>query len=425
MTSVTTRTATTGRIPGVEGLRAIAASSIMVMHLWWVPITAGASFSMAQGWPSVFIAPLNEGVPMFFVLSGFLLWRPMASAVIDARQLPSIRRYARNRVLRILPAYWVVLLSSALILESARVTPAATHAVDGAVLNPGLLLQDALLVQNLRPSTMSSGLSPAWSLAVEVVFYALLPVLALCSVRLATRRGPRGRRLAAALAPAGALLAVGVLGKLFSTFIVPGPESVFVATWHSVIDSSFLTHADLFAFGMVIAVLRVEHEGDRFSLSRRTRWSIDYVLTVFAVPILILGFWVIPRYIFDPLIALLCAMLLARVVLTPASRGPARLVRVLERRPFVALGYISYSVFLWNYPIAVFLTRHGLLSRPDNATSVAANLAVGVPIVLAFATATYLLVERPALKLRRPAPRLPAPVKAAVLAAEGAPLRPS
>lgn len=425
MTSVTTHTGTTGRIPGVEGLRAIAASSIMVMHLWWVPITAGASFSMARGWPTVFIAPLNEGVPMFFVLSGFLLWRPMASAVINARQLPSIRRYARNRVLRILPAYWVVLLSSALILETARVTPAATHAVDGAVRNPVLLLQDALLVQNLRPSTVSSGLSPAWSLAVEVVFYALLPLLALCSVRVATRRGTRGQRLASALAPAGALLAVGVLGKLCSTFILPGPESVFVATWHSVIDSSFLTHADLFAFGMVIAVLRVEHEAGRFSLSRRTRWSIDYVLTVFAVPILILGFWLIPRYVFDLLIALLCAMLLARVVLTPTSRAPARLVRVLERRPFVALGSISYSVFLWNYPIAVLLTRHGLLSRPDNASNVAVNLAVGVPIVLALATATYLLVERPALRLRRPAPRLPAAAKTAMLTAEAAPLRPS
>jgi peptidoglycan/LPS O-acetylase OafA/YrhL len=403
MASVGTPVRTTGRIPGVEGLRAIAASAIAVMHLWWVPITAGASFSMARGWPGFFIAPLNEGVPMFFVLSGFLLWRPMASAVIDARRLPSIRRYARNRVLRILPAYWVVLLVSALILESARVTPATTHAVDGAIHAPGLLLQDALLVQNLRPSTMSSGLSPAWSLAVEVMFYALLPVLALCSVRLATRRASRARRLASALVPAGALLAVGVLGKLASTFIVPGPESSFLATWHSVLDSSFLTHADLFAFGMVVAVLRVEYEGGRFSLSRRTLWSIDYVLVAFAVPFLIIGFWVIPRYVFDPLIALLCAMLLARVVLSPASRGPSRLVHVLECRPFVALGHISYSVFLWNYPIAVFLTRHGLLSRPDNAPNVAANLAVGMPIVLVLATATYVLVERPALRLRRPA----------------------
>jgi peptidoglycan/LPS O-acetylase OafA/YrhL len=359
MTSFSAPGATTGRIPGVEGLRAIAASAIVVLHLWWVPVTAGVGAAAGWGWPSIFMAPLNEGVPMFFVLSGFLLWRPMASAIIQARQLPSFRRYARNRVLRILPAYWCVLLVSALILESARVTPAATHAVDGAVHAPGLLLQDALLVQNLRPSTLSSGLSPAWSLAVEVVFYALLPLLALCSVGLASRRGSRRERLLAALAPAGALLALGVIGKLLSTYVVPGPEAVFVATWHSVLDRSFLTHADLFASGMVVAVLRVEHEGGRLSLSRRMRSVIDPTLLFFAVPFLILGFWAIPRYVFDPVIALLCAILLARLVLSPAGRTPSLLVRILECRPFVALGHISYSLFLWNYPVACSSTATG------------------------------------------------------------------
>ena len=406
------------RIAGIEGLRAIAATAIVVLHLWWVPVTAAANSVGGWGWPAVFIDPLNEGVPMFFVLSGFLLWRPVASAIIQARQLPSIRRYARNRVLRILPAYWVVLLASALILESARVTPATPDAVDGAIHAPRVLLQDALLVQNYRPQTMSSGISPAWSLAVEVVFYALLPVLALCSLGVAATSASRGRRLLAALAPAGLLLAVGILGKLLSTFVVPGPEAQFVATWHSVIDSSFLTHADLFTFGMVVAVLRVEHEAGRFSLSRRARSVIDPVLALFAVPFLIVGFWAIPRYIFDPCIALLCAILLARVVLAPSSRRPSRLVRVLECRPLVLLGTVSYSLFLWNYPVAVFLERHGLLARPDTALNVAVNLAVGVPAVVALSAATYFLVERPALSFRRPLRRLAVPAKAAILAAE-------
>jgi peptidoglycan/LPS O-acetylase OafA/YrhL len=411
------------RIAGIEGLRAIAATAIVVLHLWWVPVTAAANSAGSWGWPAMLIDPLNEGVPMFFVLSGFLLWRPVAAAIVQGRQLPSIRRYARNRVLRILPAYWAVLLASAVILESARVTPATADAVDGAIHAPGLLLQDALLVQNFRPDTVSSGISPAWSLAVEVIFYALVPVLALCSLGVAARSAARAWRLLAALAPAGLLLAIGILGKLLSTFVVPGPEAQFVATWHSVIDSSFLTHADLFTFGMVVAVLRVEHEAGRFSLSGRARSVIDPVLLFFAVPFLIVGFWAIPRYLFDPCIALLCAMLLARVVLAPAVRGPSRLVRVLECRPFVALGHISYSLFLWNYPVAVFLERHGLLARPDTVLHVAVNLAVGLPPVLALSIATYLLVERPALRLRRPS-RPPVPAKG-ILATEGPTLTPS
>jgi peptidoglycan/LPS O-acetylase OafA/YrhL len=405
MAPTATPARSTSRIAGVEGLRAIAAGAIVVMHLWWVPATAGGA--TPTGWSRVIFAPLNEGVPMFFVLSGFLLWRPLAAAVIDGRKLPSIRRYARNRVLRILPAYWVVLLVSALVLESARITPAAAHAVDGAIRSPGLLLQDALLVQNLRPSTMSSGISPSWSLAVEVAFYALLPLLGLCSLALVREASGRGRRLAAVLAPAGLLLAVGVLGKLLATYAVPGPEAVFVATWHSVLDASFLTHADLFAFGMVVAVLRVEYEHGRFSLPTRAVAIIDPLFVVLGLPFLIVGFWLFPRYVFDPAIALLCAVVLARIVLIPARNGPPWPVRILELRLFAGIGLVSYSVFLWNYPIVVFLTRHGLVSRPDSVAHVAANLAVGIPIVLAVATASYLLVERPALRLRRPARSAP------------------
>ena len=78
------------------------------------------------------------------------------------------------------------------------------------------------------------------------------------------------------------------------------------------------------------------------------------------MPFLIVGFWAIPRYIFDPLIALLCAILLARVVASPAGDGPSPLVRLLERRPFVAAGTASYSAFLWSFPATVFLAQHGL-----------------------------------------------------------------
>ena len=91
---------------------------------------------------------------------------------------------------------------------------------------------------------------------------------------------------------------------------------------------------------------------------------------------------------------------------------------MLECRPLVLLGTVSYSLFLWNYPVAVFLERHGLLARPDTALNVAVNLAVGVPAVVALSAATYFLVERPALRLRRPLRRLAVPAKAAILAAE-------
>ena len=146
------------RIAGIEGLRAFAAGAIVLLHAFSIPAAAGLIVN--SGWLTVFTIPLNDGVPLFFVLSGFLLWRPFASAVVSGRELPSLRRYARNRVLRILPAYWAVLAVSALVLQSVRLVPVSAHPLAGALHDPVLLLKDALLVQELSPSTLSSGIEP-------------------------------------------------------------------------------------------------------------------------------------------------------------------------------------------------------------------------------------------------------------------------
>jgi peptidoglycan/LPS O-acetylase OafA/YrhL len=419
MASVGTRARTTPRIPGVEGLRALAATAIVLLHVWSIPATA--SSVMGTAWLSVLAEPLNDGVTLFFVLSGFLLWRPFASAIMSGRDRPSLRRYARNRLLRILPAYWTVLLISALVLQSVRIVPLADHPIDAALRDPTLLLKDALLVQNLAPSTLSSGLVPAWSLAVEIAFYALVPLLALLAASLTTASASRRRRLVAALAPAALLLAVGLISKLVATFVVPGPEAAFDDTWHSVLDRSFLTHADLFSAGMLVALLRVELEQGRFVLTERTRMGLNRVV-LYSPPFLVLGFLLVPRYLYEPLVALIFAALLAQVVLCSANR-PSPLGRLLDRQPFVGIGVISYSVFLWSFPATVFLMQHGLLLRGSGPWQLAANSAVVVPVLGALSSLTYLLVERPALKLRRPVRRQPIPAKAGILATEGGPLR--
>ena len=73
------------------------------------------------------------------------------------RTLPSLRRYARNRFLRIFPAYWAILAVSALVLHSVRLVPLSPDPLIGALHDPGLLLKDALLVQELSPTTLASG----------------------------------------------------------------------------------------------------------------------------------------------------------------------------------------------------------------------------------------------------------------------------
>lgn len=382
-----------GRIPGIEGLRALAAGAVLVLHVW--SNTAALNSFAASAWVAALIQPLNQGVTLFFTLSGFLLWRPFAAAVLRSRPAPSLRGYARSRALRILPAYWAVLFASALVLSSARLTPFG-HGINGAITDPVLLVKDALLVQNFAPSSLMSGIVPAWSLTVEVGFYALLPLLGVLALRLA--RGSHRRRLAAAFLPAGVLLVTGACGAIATTFL-PGSDSLLANDWHAVLAWSFLTHSHLFAFGMVVAVLRVEHEDGRLALPARTRRTGDRMLVYTGVPCLLVGNAVLPPTLRDPLVAALCAVLLARVVLRPHDLRPSRLVRFLDCRVLVAAGLASYSIFLWNFPITVFLARNGLLFQAHSLWEVGLNIALVAVVVGALSALTYVAIERPAMHL--------------------------
>jgi peptidoglycan/LPS O-acetylase OafA/YrhL len=405
------------RIAGIEGLRALAAGAIVLLHGF--ALLAGAGLFSTAFLLQFVGAPLIDGVTLFFVLSGFLLWRPFASAIALGRTLPSLRRYARNRFLRIFPAYWAILAVSALVLHSVRLVPLSADPLVGALHDPGLLLKDALLVQELSPTTLSSGIEPAWSLSVELTFYLLLPLLGLLAAWIATRGATRRSRLAAGLAPAALLTLVALVGKLAATFAVPGPEGVLGDTWHSVLDRSFLTHADLFAVGMLVAVLRVEHEHGRFELTPRMRMVANCAL-VYALPIAFACFYSLPNYVGEPMTALLFAVLVTRIVTSPAGERPWAFARFLERRPLVAAGTVSYSAFLWSFPATAFLAQHGLALRGQALWHVPVNEAIVCSVVAVLSAITYLAVERPALHFRRPRRTLPAAAGAGILTAEPA-----
>ena len=92
------------RFPLFDSLRAIAALSVLTFH---VAAIAGA---LERGFAGDVLAMLSRGVILFFVISGFLLYRPFVAARAPrAGPRPSTARYARRRVLRIVPAYWVAL----------------------------------------------------------------------------------------------------------------------------------------------------------------------------------------------------------------------------------------------------------------------------------------------------------------------------
>lgn len=374
------------RLCGLDGLRAVAACSILIFHVW-------STDAVAYGPLTLLLPPLREGVTLFFCLSGFLLYRSFAAAVIRGTRPPSIRRYGLRRLMRIGPAYWFVLVLTTVLLGNA----AALGNADGL----SVVGRQALLVANYHPSTIWSGLMPSWTLAIELVFYLTLPLLAFVSLRLA--REPRGRRHAVAVAclPPVALLTLGIAGKFAMALFSGGGEDTVDHTWHAVLDASFLTHADLFSYGMAVAVLHVLSADGAIRIPGWVDRVLTRVLLYLGPALLVVGFYTLPPYVYHSLTALFSALLLAKLVL-PARRtsAPGLLLRTLERPPIVFLGVISYSLFLWNGTVAYFLNQHHLLASTHTAYGLLVDMGIVAAVTLVLASLTYRFVERPFMRGR-------------------------
>jgi peptidoglycan/LPS O-acetylase OafA/YrhL len=282
-----------------------------------------------------------------------------------------------------------VLLCAALVFQSTQIGTAGRDI--GALTDPGLLLRNALLIQNYSPGSVNTGIGAMWSLAVELVFYAALPALVIVALRLGQGRTRSGRRWAL-LAPAAIMAFVGLAS------VGLGPHNADSgASWDRVWDVSIFTHAHLFAFGLALAVARAEWQDGLLRLPRWWRPATAGALLFLAAGATLLGArGAIPERIEVALIAVAIGLLLALTVLSPGA-SDSRLVAGLERRALVGAGVISYSIFLWHVPVIYFLRKHGLTLGGD-AGALGVNLLAVSAITAALAWLTWHFVERPALR---------------------------
>ena len=398
------------RLAGIEGLRAIAATTILVCHAWFYSNPDGGPLWDGEA-GSIPFESMAFGVTLFFALSGFLLYRPFLVAAFEPDRRPSVSAYFRNRVLRILPAYWVILLIVSLVLQSALVRDGADLHT-GALTNPGDLLSAAFLLQGYRPSTTIIGIGPSWSLAVEVVFYLALPLLAALALSLARwARSSRGI-LMASLAPAALMLVIGITGKLAAQhlFANPGPGGGYDNSWHTVLVRSFWAQADLFAFGMAVAAVHVQVARGALRLPDWWRWAAVAV----AVP---LGLAAALRLagndgqlgypIDNTAIALVAAIGLALVVLPAGGRPPRSPAGSRPRRPWPSASSPTASSSGTSRSSTGSATTTSIAPGPAGFVL---NTVVLFVITVALSVVTYRLIEVPALRLKsRTAPAPPAP----------------
>jgi peptidoglycan/LPS O-acetylase OafA/YrhL len=377
----------------VEGLRAIAALSVLTYHVRLFGTRSDHSFGVADH----LLAGAGYGVTLFFVLSGFLLWRPFADSLLHGRALPAVGAYARNRALRILPAYWAILLLTAFVLRTALQRYVADP---GPLTSPHVLAANLLLIQGYFTSTIETGIGPAWSLCVEVVFYAVLPLLALGAARLAVGRAGSRTRVGVALAPAGVLLGMGVI-TLISLGANPaalssGPRGAVI------IDQSFLANADLFAFGMAAAVLVLLVQDGRLRFPRAARVSSFSLAAILAATLLAAPIGAMSPTnptLRSSLTSGLAAGLALLACLLPDDGRPRARTPLLERRPLMLVGLCSYSVYLWHTPVIFLFDRWRIVAH--GAVTYIGCLALVLATTLGLSAGTYLLVERPALRRKR------------------------
>jgi peptidoglycan/LPS O-acetylase OafA/YrhL len=393
-TAPATRTA---EFPCFDGLRAVAAMTIVVFH-----VAASTGTTTATSWGDYF-ARLDVGVSVFFVISGFLLYRPFALAHFGGRPTSRWRDFWWRRALRIYPAYWVALTAAILLFHSTNLHGFADY------------LRHYALVQIYTPGYGLGGIVPTWSLAVEVSFYAALPLYAWLLGRL-TRRASGSRALSIEAGAAGFLYALG-LGVRAFLFYHDRPGTVS-AQW-------LPAEADLFALGIALAVFSAASTQGTASrptewFARALRWlgTHQYVSwlssaaafaivcniglqTDFAVGV----YHRKAEMAHQILYGFTAFFLVLPAVFGEQHRGFGR--GLLRSRVFTAVGVVSYGVFLWHFDWVNQLDDWGLV-KVTHGLRFPLVLAVAAVLTLATAAASWFLVERPILARKYQPPWRPA-----------------
>ncbi|MDB4929498.1 MAG: hypothetical protein JWM10_1982 [Myxococcaceae bacterium] len=351
--------------PQLDGLRAVAVFAVLCTHL--LP---------SQPWVRR-VGPGGLGVVLFFVLSGFLITGillRLRDAVADGRvpQGRAVSRFYLRRALRIAPLYYAVLAVTAIVdVPPVRAT----------------WPWHALYASNFyfaRRGSWNGPVTPLWSLAVEEQFYLLWPLVVLFVPR---RHFPRALVALLALAPlarAGYLLA-GV--DPFAIGLLP-----FGCT-------------DTLLLGALLALCW--HEPARFDATRRRVRSFGVAVALPAVALyLVFG----PVPVTSPWFVLTSALQLALTgaiffaLIDAAARGfGGPLGAVLASRPLRYIGQISYGIYLLHTFVQGAARGFGDPWRALYRDEVA-WFPIACATVVAVASATWVLFERPINALKR---RLP------------------
>lgn len=329
------------------------------------------------------LSRMDSGVAIFFVLSGFLLYRPHAVAWLTGASPPALSRYVLHRLLRIYPALWLAVSGAALIMNPDRSSnrPFVMH---------------ALTLQIYSPGNEVLGLTQMWSLATEVSFYAALPALAWLLARgKPTRASIRARFLI--------LLTTPLLGATWMAVHAAGSNSLRLLWLPGFVG--------WFGIGMLLALWQASRATghrpagwlDELAASPSTVWATAGALYLVAISPVAGPYRLVAATPGEAATKNLLYAVLAALIVLPSTDvrvtfapGP---VRDLLRRAGTFLGDISYGIFC--YHLIILGMAEELLGHTTFGGDFVRLWILTFSGSVAAATLSFYLVERPIMRWGR------------------------
>src|ERR1700761_5663746 len=361
------------RYPGLDGLRGLAVIAVLLYH-------GGVSWSGGG-----FL-----GVEMVFVLSGFLITSLLVAEWGRSGAI-ALRAFWARRARRLLPALFALVAAIGLYYSLAGPTK-AIPGLQGDGIATLLYFsnwhQVAAGTNYFAASGPVSPLQHTWSLAIEEQFYVVWPLLVLAILTFARRRGASDRRslqVLLGLSLTGALLAAAEMALLFHGG--RGLDRVYYGT-----D----TRATGLLFGASLAIaVAIGRKPDPVNPARTPtrpapRWARHALGAAggMLLPALAAGIvladgddaWVYPFGMLAP--DAVMVVLIASVVFRPLAAGS----RLLSLSPLRAVGRISYGLYLWHFPLFLWLDESSTGQRG------AALLALRLGVTLAVSVLSYVVI---------------------------------
>lgn len=322
--------------PDIDGLRAIAVLGVILYHYGakWLP----GGFT---------------GVDIFFVISGYLITTVIRSE-LDSGTF-SFKRFYLRRILRIFPAL-IVVLATSLVAGWFLLVPADYSKLAESALYASVGLSNVFFLNNTSYFDQAAELQPllhTWSLGVEEQFYFVWPLVALGIYR----TSPQQRKwVVLAL-----LVVLATFGFSTATanpsvaFYLPLPRA-----WELLIGAAVTYLPAIRSRPLSVGLL--------LSGLALVGFSLSFITSSSAFP------GVNAAY----------ACIGAALVVWP--KEPSFASRLLSSKCLVLLGGMSYSLYLWHWPVIVFFRHTGTAMEPDAVT---VALLLGLTFVFSFLTWKY------------------------------------